>query len=486
MAIQNLEKQLQLVLSRNREKAERKFQYKYLTHKIIVDRDFISKDLIRILKPVKTKREGALTEAGIKTAVTKYFTVGIARKQAQTQKYRVYKNYAEAYNKRLSEWSNSAKYDSSDIVSITGDSKKLVFTFFGSYLKGAQFTGQAAGRRVLTNLFRGVMGHLRKEFKLTKTQDATAKKESERSSFFGLHGIIDEGIQTTIATTSVAKKLSELADSEVPGMGEAVNRFAERLFIDYNLGKNTLVDLTKFSEDFVVNMEIGHYKWNSNKKITMADRPAISEWVKMVSDELLETIADPDTKGSTPRGKLVYRLAAENAESKINKAVLAAGGKLLIDKEVKEKKGRENKKTSTKTVSGRSKSRAVSKKKGRRSKVAPVIATTGQAKTGESAISLRTLLDARLNETVRKNMVSPALVNRTGRFADSVKTTDVIIGPRGGITINYTYDRERYGTFEPGGRQGSTNRDPRSLIKRSIRELAMELIGSRFMNIRRV
>ena len=44
MAIQNLEKQLQLVLSKNREKAERKFQYKYLTHKIIVDRDFISKD----------------------------------------------------------------------------------------------------------------------------------------------------------------------------------------------------------------------------------------------------------------------------------------------------------------------------------------------------------------------------------------------------------------------------------------------------------
>ena len=55
-----------------------------------------------------------------------------------------------------------------------------------------------------------------------------------------------------------------------------------------------------------------------------------------------------------------------------------------------------------------------------------------------------------------------------------------------GINIAYTYDTERYGTFEPGGKQGSTHRDPRRIIGESIREIAIGLVGDKFMTLRRV
>ena len=49
-------------------------------------------------------------------------------------------------------------------------------------------------------------------------------------------------------------------------------------------------------------------------------------------------------------------------------------------------------------------------------------------------------------------MGSPALNFRTGRFANSARVENVAIGPRGGLHIDYTYMRDPYETFEPGGK----------------------------------
>jgi hypothetical protein len=91
-----------------------------------------------------------------------------------------------------------------------------------------------------------------------------------------------------------------------------------------------------------------------------------------------------------------------------------------------------------------------------------------------------------LPQVVASKMVEPRLVYRTGRFAQSVRTENVVIGPRGGIHIDYTYMKYPYQTFEPGFAQGSKYRDPRSIIKESIRDIAITLVGEKFMTIRRV
>ena len=97
-----------------------------------------------------------------------------------------------------------------------------------------------------------------------------------------------------------------------------------------------------------------------------------------------------------------------------------------------------------------------------------------------STVRLMGLLNSQLPKVVAKNMGAPALVNRTGRFASSVRVTDVAITPKGFRSIGYTYQLGPYQTFEPGYAQGDVNRDPRALIDKSIREIAASVAIGRF------
>lgn len=98
-----------------------------------------------------------------------------------------------------------------------------------------------------------------------------------------------------------------------------------------------------------------------------------------------------------------------------------------------------------------------------------------------SVLQMIGLINKELPQTVRKNMGEPGLVNRTGRFADSVKVTEVTQTPKGFPSIGYTYQRNPYQVFEEGSRGSWSNgdRDPRDLIDKSIREIAAELLIGR-------
>jgi hypothetical protein len=105
----------------------------------------------------------------------------------------------------------------------------------------------------------------------------------------------------------------------------------------------------------------------------------------------------------------------------------------------------------------------------------------------ESLLSLQALLNAKLPEVVRKNMGAPALTNRTGSFASSVKVTDIRRTNKGFPSIGYTYDKNPYQIFEVGAGKtpwANADRDPRKLIDRSIREIAAERAIGRFFTRR--
>ena len=102
-------------------------------------------------------------------------------------------------------------------------------------------------------------------------------------------------------------------------------------------------------------------------------------------------------------------------------------------------------------------------------------------------LSLIALLNSKLPETVIRNMGPPALTNRTGRFAQSVRVTDIVKTPQGFPSIGYTYMKEPYQVFEVS--RGSApwanpQRDPRKLIDLSIREIATEYLQGRFFTRR--
>ena len=156
----------------------------------------------------------------------------------------------------------------------------------------------------------------------------------------------------------------------------------------------------------------------------------------------------------------------------------------LFSKNVKGGKGK-----GTGSVGGRGKKAAmtlaagsaITRKKGKKAK-----GTSGTAsRTATSPIALRNLLNEALPSEVAKNMVSPALRYRTGRFANSVRVENLVLGPRGGLHIDYTYQRDPYETFEPGNKQGSTTRDPKKLIGKSIREISVGILGRQPGTLRR-
>jgi hypothetical protein len=104
-------------------------------------------------------------------------------------------------------------------------------------------------------------------------------------------------------------------------------------------------------------------------------------------------------------------------------------------------------------------------------------------KTSANIFRLATLINQKLSDTVRKNMGPPGLENVTGRFANSVKVTDVSLTAKGYPSIGYTYQRDPYQVFEVGmGSPGwaTSERDPRKLIDASIREIAAEMAIGRF------
>jgi hypothetical protein len=102
-------------------------------------------------------------------------------------------------------------------------------------------------------------------------------------------------------------------------------------------------------------------------------------------------------------------------------------------------------------------------------------------------LSLLTLLNSKLQDTVIKNMGPPALTNRTGRFAQSVRVTDITKTPQGFPSIGYTYMKDPYQVFEVSRGTlpwGTPQRDPRRLIDMSIREIAAEYLQGRFFTRR--
>ena len=105
-----------------------------------------------------------------------------------------------------------------------------------------------------------------------------------------------------------------------------------------------------------------------------------------------------------------------------------------------------------------------------------------------NSINLLGLLNARLHQTVLANMGSPRLNNRTGRFVNSIRATNISRNTRGGIGVDYTYLLNPYQVFETtsGSPLASPERDPRNLIDASIREIARELVGKNMLTTRRV
>ena len=168
---------------------------------------------------------------------------------------------------------------------------------------------------------------------------------------------------------------------------------------------------------------------------------------------------------------------------------------IVIDKIVGNLKSKKKVKInlSTKKVNTNTKSKAKEKTKGRKG-VTPnklsrggVLAQAGSTtqktkpKANRSLFNTMAMINQKLPDAVRKNMRVPRLQNESGAFASSVKVTDVMTTKKGYPSFGYTYAKNPYQVFEVGtGAWATPERDPRTLIDASIREVAANLALGRF------
>ena len=101
-------------------------------------------------------------------------------------------------------------------------------------------------------------------------------------------------------------------------------------------------------------------------------------------------------------------------------------------------------------------------------------------------LAVKNAINKRLPEEVRRNMGRPALRNRTGRFADSTMIDSITPSART-LMVRYTYRLNPYETFEPGGaRDWPSGYNPKPLISKSIRGLALSMFKITALTTRRV
>lgn len=95
------------------------------------------------------------------------------------------------------------------------------------------------------------------------------------------------------------------------------------------------------------------------------------------------------------------------------------------------------------------------------------------------------LVNRSLAKTIKRNMGRPALINRTGRFAESAELTSLKPSKAGAVGT-YTYQLNPYETFEnTGDRQWPAGYNPKPLIANSIRDLAIQQLNGK-LTLRRV
>jgi hypothetical protein len=99
-------------------------------------------------------------------------------------------------------------------------------------------------------------------------------------------------------------------------------------------------------------------------------------------------------------------------------------------------------------------------------------------------LKVKNAINKRLPAAVRANMARPALINRTGRFSNSVNVESIIPAAQT-LMVRYNYRLNPYETFEnKGKRRWPTGYNPKPLISKSIRELALGLVAQK-LTIRR-
>lgn len=273
-------------------------------------------------------------------------------------------------------------------------------------------------------------------------------------------------------------------------------------FIDTEYGFEVLqdnpIDGSKLKDTYVlIQTTRGTQKENKRMQQAGADKDKVFDemieaGVKAVRKDMLARFSKArfgDTiEASIPLKERGKRAVTKQVVGHLKKGTKGSKNVKVTSKEKKPVKG---KKYSTPKVAVKGKKGKTRKSKARKPNSKVLLAARSGNRTstkGQSPIALLTLINKVLPRELMKNMtgVYPrSLENRTGRFRQSAQVTQVIPFPQS-VEIQYTYMKDPYEVFEPGSGNplASTGRDPRRIIGGTIREIAQEMMGTKYGLVR--
>ena len=263
----------------------------------------------------------------------------------------------------------------------------------------------------------------------------------------------------------------------------------------------------EWEEEEVVNVSTGKIETVRIVKGSLIPRPRnlptsnVNDWINIRND-LQDRIKNFLSKAQPVDG--ISAADFEASKSFKTKARQVASEKLVKDILKKTKgKAKRTKKRNTNIKTGKKKRSSIVKKRKTGASVKQhgkkgirVISRPTKAKekgTGKQASTnqakelarLKKYINSRLPAETRRNMGRPALINRTGRFSNSVEIQSMTQA-QNSIMIKYTYLLSPYETFEnTGKRRWPLAYNPKDLIAKSIRNLAQGRIEQK-LTVRRV
>lgn len=194
-----------------------------------------------------------------------------------------------------------------------------------------------------------------------------------------------------------------------------------------------------------------------------------SDWAKvskLLEKELSAWLSKQDI-ARMPGSATIEDEAAQDAEELVFATIV---GKKALRSKKRQRKASTNKKNA-------------SQMKAKQVRPKRTIKNNKVSEAKRSMFSIIAMINQQLPRVIERNMREPALQNRTGTFANSVKVIEASTTTQGFPSLGYTYQRNPYEVFEVGrGRApwATPERDPRRLIDSSIREIAGQMALGRF------
>jgi hypothetical protein len=246
---------------------------------------------------------------------------------------------------------------------------------------------------------------------------------------------------------------------------------------------------TPTSKTFEVDVEVFDESSSQNRGDASTERSRLKKSTESIKDLIFEEIMRNDwaNQESSPSYAKLVKSSMLRSVSKIAVApnIKFSGDESLL-KTISTTPTNINK-----TIRGNKGSKKVIASE-KDSKVIPKVSTSS-TRTTEPAnrppnwLRLLPMINAKLNDTVAKNMKEPRLNFRTGRFAQSARVVNVEQTPQGFPSFVFDYERDPYDVFDRTlGRSpwNTPQRDPRALVDLSVREIVREMAIGRFFTRR--